>query len=61
MSKQKQENALSFKISNAMKSKLEQECSADNDRALCDMAKILIDEALRIRDALRKNNTKTYL
>lgn len=59
--KQKQEVPLSFKISNAMDARLEQECSRDNGRDKSAMAKILIDEALSIRDALDKSNRRKYL
>lgn len=60
MAKQKQENALSFKTSNAMDSRIEYYCGKEN-RAKADMAKILIAEALVARDSQDNNNTGKYL
>ncbi len=61
MATQKQLHAISFKVSSAMKARLEEECAKDNDRSQADMAKILMNEALLVRDALGKGNTKNYL
>ncbi len=61
MPKQKQENALSFKTSNSMDTRIEFYCTQDNGRAKADMAKILIAEALVARDAQENNNTQKYL
>jgi hypothetical protein len=55
MPKQKQENSLSFKVSNSMIGKIEQEQVLEN-RSQSDMAKILIAEALCIREAKRNIN-----
>lgn len=52
MPKQKQENPLSFKVSNAMISLIEKECEIES-RSQSEMAKILIAEALCYRDAKR--------
>lgn len=56
MSKLKQEIALSFKISHALKARLDQECDKDA-RSISDMAKILIAEAILIRES-KHNITK---
>lgn len=61
MSKQKQENALSFKTSNAMDARIEYYCEKDNGRAKADMAKILIAIGLVVLDAQDNNSTKKYL
>ncbi len=58
MPKQKQEISLSFKISNAMKTRIDQECETES-RSQTDMAKILIAESLAYRDA--KRNTHKIL
>lgn len=52
MPKQKQEHPLSFKVSNTMISKIETECELES-RSQSDMSKILIGEALMIREAKR--------
>lgn len=52
MPKQKQEIALSFKVSHALKAKLDQECENES-RSQADMAKILIAEALGSRESKR--------
>lgn len=61
MPKQKQENALSFKTSNAMDSRIEYYCTRDKGRAKADMAKILIAEALVARDAMENDSIQKYL
>lgn len=58
MPKQKQEVPLSFKVSNSMKARIDEECEAES-RAVADMAKILLAEALLIREA--KRNTHKIL
>lgn len=58
MPKLKQEIALSFKVSNAMKAKLDQECEIEH-RSQADMAKLLLAEALGFREA--KRNTSRIL
>jgi hypothetical protein len=58
MTKQKQEYSLSFKVSAAMKAKIDQECETEN-RSQADMTKLLIAEALCFRDA--KSNTRKIL
>lgn len=52
MSKQKQEIPFSFKVSNAMKTAIDQECEIEN-RSQSDMAKILIAEGLSARVSKR--------
>lgn len=52
MPKQKQEVALSFKVSNAMSARIDAECEIES-RSISDMAKILIAEALMNREAKR--------
>ena len=52
MSKQKQEVGLSFKISQAMSGRIAEECEQES-RAISDMAKVLIAEALMFREAKR--------
>lgn len=58
MPKQKQEVALSFKISHALKAALDRECELQN-RSNADMAKILLAEALGYLEA--KRNTSKLL
>lgn len=52
MPKNKQEHPLSFKVSSAMISRIEQEQQIES-RSQSDMAKILIAEAILIREANR--------
>jgi len=52
MPKQKQENPLSFKVSNAIIARIDEERDIES-RSQADMAKVLIAEALMYRDAKR--------
>lgn len=52
MPKQKSEVPLSFKVSNALKTGIDQECEIDN-RSISEMTKILIAEAIESRRSKR--------
>lgn len=52
MPKQKQEHPLSFKVSSAMITRIDEEREAES-RSQAEMTKILIAEALSIREAKR--------
>lgn len=53
-------NPMSFKISDPMKARILKECAKEH-RSEVDLARILMAEALVIRDAQQEGNTQKYL
>ena len=57
---QKQEIAVSLKISNALKARLDQECQREH-RGQAEMIKVLLAEALVVRDSQVKHSINQYI